>query len=164
MRYLGLFNGVRSWLIIEKKRLIRYLAAIPGNRRRAWCLFIGPVNNWRQLSFWHVSVSNASLSRVGYLVLSVEKKEANLEVIRHHHHHEMCQYKISCKATQKYWFFYWNKQFENIGHPMCNMKQHRENWNNIDINSLVCKCDLFYIIFNEIANFLKQLAENVIYM
>lgn len=33
---------------------------------------------------------------------------------------------------------------------------------NIDINSLVCKCDLFYIIFNEIANFLKQLAENVI--
>lgn len=55
----------------------------------------------------HVSVSNASLSRVGYLVLSVEKKEANLEVIRHHHHHhhEMCQYKISCKATQKYWFF-----------------------------------------------------------
>lgn len=53
-----------------------------------------------QLSFWHVSVSNASLSRG-----SVEKKEANLEVIRHHHHHEMCQYKISCKATQKYWFF-----------------------------------------------------------
>lgn len=108
MRYLGLFNGVRSWLIIEKKRLIRYLAAIPGNRRRAWCLFIGPVNNWRQLSFWHVSVSNASLSRVGYLVLSVEKKEANLEVIRHHHHHhhhEMCQNKISCKATQKYCFF-----------------------------------------------------------
>lgn len=107
MRYLGLFNGVRSWLIIEKKRLIRYLAAIPGNRRRAWCLFIGLVNNWRQLSFWHVSVSNASLSRVGYLVLSVEKKEANLEVIRHHHHHhhhEICQYKISCKATQKYWF------------------------------------------------------------
>lgn len=58
-----------------------------------------------QLSFWHVSVSNASLSRVGYLVLSVEKTEANLEVIRHHHHHEMCQYKISCKATQKYCFF-----------------------------------------------------------
>lgn len=112
-----------------------------------------------QLSFWHVSVSNASLSRG-----SVEKKEANLEVIWHHHHHEMCQYKISCKATQKYCFFYWNKQFENIGHPMCNMKQHRENWNNIDINSLVCKCDLFYIIFNEIANFLKQLAENLIYM
>lgn len=45
---------------------------------------------------------------------------------------------------------------------MCNMKQDQENWNNIDINSLVCKCDLFYIIFNEIANFLKQLAENVI--
>lgn len=116
-----------------------------------------------QLSFWHVSVSNASLSRVGYLVLSVEKKEENLEVIRHHHHHEMCQYKISCKATQKYWFFIeinslrildiqcaiWNniKKIETI---------------NIDINSLVCKCDLFYIIFNEIANFLKQLAENVI--
>lgn len=118
-----------------------------------------------QLSFWHVSVSNASLSRVGYLVLSVEKTEANLEVIRHHHHHhEMCQYKISCKVTQKYCFFYWNKQFENIGHLMCNMKQDQENWNNIDINSLVCKCDLFYIIFNEIANFLKQLAENVIYM
>lgn len=163
MRYLGLCNGVRSWLIIRKKRLMGYLAAIPGNRRRAWCLFIGPVNNWRQLSFWHVSVSNASFSRVGYLVLSVEKKEANLEVIRHHHHHEMCQYKISCKATQKYWFFVeinslrildiqcaiWNniKKIETI---------------NIDINSLVCKCDLFYIIFNEIANFLKQLAENVI--
>lgn len=116
-----------------------------------------------QLSFWHVSVSNASLSRVGYLVLSVEKTEANLEVIWHHHHHEMCQYKISCKATQKYWFFIeinslrildiqcaiWNniKKIETI---------------NIDINSLVCKCDLFYIILNEIANFLKQLAENVI--
>lgn len=77
----------------------------------------------------------------------------------------MCQYKISCKATQKYWFFIeinslrildiqcaiWNniKKIETI---------------NIDINSLVCKCDLFYIIFNGIANFLKQLAENVIYI
>lgn len=127
MRYLGLCNGVRSWLIIRKKRLMGYLAAIPGNRRRAWCLFIGPVNNWSHLSFWHVSVSNASLSRVGFLVLSVEKKEANLEVIRHHHHHEMCQYKISCKATQKYWFFieitvweYWtsNVQYETTSRKL----------------------------------------------
>lgn len=153
MRYLGLCNGVHSWLIIEKKRLMGYLAAIPAKSEES-------VDRWTtewQLSFWHVSVSNASLSRG-----SVEKKEANLEVIRHHHHHEMCQYKISCKATQRFWFFYWNKQFENIGHPMCNMKQDQENWNNIDINSLGCKCDLFYIIFNEIANFLNQLAENVI--
>lgn len=72
--------------------------------------------------------------------------------------------KFPVKLLKSIGFFYWNKQFENIGHPMCNMKQDQENWNNIDINSLVCKCDLFFIIFNEIANFLKQLAENVIYI